>query len=207
MILNWKNHPNFFRLPNEPFSGRSYVNPKFIAKLMKFGESLIGKERNRSTAMYQAARQLDQGWCFNYQLLWNICHFILVDYSYKTHSRHSRRSFRTKCRYSFNSSGNQRLRCLLGLHRIASNYLFFAQNFVTKFELKKSLWQSIRWQCWRFSCCFDSGHKWNLSGQKNEPHSLRPKRRWSPSNHARPSAWRAHCFAKQPSSRYVGLRV
>ena len=44
---------------------RSYVNLKFIAKLMQFGEKLISTDsRKVSDNLYFAANQLDKGFIF-----------------------------------------------------------------------------------------------------------------------------------------------
>lgn len=55
------NNPNFFRTANDPMIDRSYVNLKFIAKLMQFGEELISTDsRKVSDNLYFAANQLDK---------------------------------------------------------------------------------------------------------------------------------------------------
>lgn len=55
------NNPNFFRMANDPMIGRSFVNLKFIKKLMNFGEELLSNEaRKVSDNLYLAANQLDK---------------------------------------------------------------------------------------------------------------------------------------------------
>jgi len=49
-------------MANDPMIGRSFVNLKFIKKLMNFGEELLSNEaRKVSDNLYLAANQLDKG--------------------------------------------------------------------------------------------------------------------------------------------------
>jgi len=53
-------NPNFFRTINEPKCDRTFFHLGFLRRLMDFGASLIGTERNVLTSIHEAAMRLDQ---------------------------------------------------------------------------------------------------------------------------------------------------